>query len=42
VLHLDPASGALLSVGRFSSVVLDMINVDGAPVAVTRAGAAIE
>jgi len=25
-----------------SSVVLDMINVDGAPVAITRAGAAIE
>ena len=42
LLHLDPATGALLPVGRFSSAVLDLINVDGAPVAITRAGVAIE
>lgn len=42
LLHLDPRTGALLPVGRFSSAVLDLIAVDGAPVAITRAGAAIE
>jgi hypothetical protein len=42
LLHLDPATGVLLPVGRFSSAVLDLINVDGAPVAITSAGATIE
>lgn len=34
VLHLDPATGARSLVGRFSSTVLDLIAVDGAPVAI--------
>ena len=34
VLYLDPATGARSLVGRFSSTVLDLIAVDGAPVAV--------
>jgi len=34
VLHLDPTTGARSLVGRFSSAVLDLIAVDGAPVAV--------
>lgn len=42
LLHLDPATGVLLPVGQFSTPVLDLINVDGAPVAITRAGDAIE
>jgi len=34
VLHLDPATGARSLVGRFSSAALDLIAVDGAPVAI--------
>jgi len=34
VLHLDPTTGARSLVGRFSSAVLDLIAVDGAPVAI--------
>lgn len=40
--HLDPATGIRTPVGRFGSAVLDLINVDGSPVAAVRAGAAIE
>jgi len=42
VQHLDPLTGVALPVGQFSSGVLDLINVDGAPVAITRLGDAIE
>jgi len=42
VLHLEPLTGVTQPVGQFSSGVLDLINVDGAPVAITQAGAAIE
>jgi len=42
VQHLDPLTGVLMPVGQFSTPVLDLINVDGAPVAITRAGDAIE
>jgi hypothetical protein len=34
VLHLDPTTGARSLVGRFSSAVLDLLAVDGAPVAI--------
>jgi len=34
LLHLDPATGTTTLVSRFSDIVLDLIAVDGAPVAV--------
>jgi hypothetical protein len=42
LLLLDPATGVRTPVGQFSSTVLDLIAVDGAPVAVVDGGGAIE
>jgi hypothetical protein len=42
LLLLDAATGVRTAAGQFSSAVLDLIAVDGAPVAVVDGGAAIE